>query len=951
MNDKLFMSRCNESEVNQHIQTLNDYTLLLTKDTHNLYTKVNGSRVHLATGSTLFSVDQPILKELSVFATNDEGIALTKDKYYGICGNDDSTYRICDSTTYDGELIGILDSTTPVDGKYIIKLIENKNVFTDVASEMVKWKPVYIGNYRGTIIAVVNPNKLDTVFGIGGVVTDVTSNPLVGKFTFNSFLLQATYFAKLHTDDEHINDLINALLVGYYTKQEVDSLIVNLNGSITTLESKVNANSAKLEDVYTKNEVNIKLHDKADTSSIYNRVETDGKLERKADKLNTYTKTEVDNLVGTGVLPTPPQTEDIFGIIKDKSYRAITADYLVSQEAQPQQTSLLSMKDGKIYKSSRWDLGETNLTNTDATITLSGGSEGDLIVGSLWGNNGNGIGVAKNSNLNTIEFKDGKLIHKHGSYDNPDSEVILSRKDAYTKDETYTKDEVDNKVNQGGGTGSGLKSFEVDPTDKYKLIITDTADNKYNVNIYDSFIDFNSNGGIHAERQESYNTDVYYWKHPMGLNVEMPIPLRHFTTKRAKGCLSILAEGDIDVIKVAKPYQTIKFGGYISAFYGISYDDCNNDQRKGYFRRVVKAYVRRDPSDSWRLLNEKPYTWTDPHVMMTNERTNFVPDSLFNTPDYPCEIRFTLTYTHYGDNPSASFVRDWKWGISVFPSVEYRTYGFTFEAKNAIPSNWTEFTVDSNLVTVESILDMVKAEHYTKQESIDLVDAKITTKADKSELEDKVDRTELSEYANKDDLYLKADRTELSLKADKTSVYDKSEVHRKEDVYHISETYNKLEVDSLIANNSGGSGGGNPTLPQETGLFAMDKLCNYKKITPSNLGMTSVTTNSLVTTGSTSNSPFSTAGWSISSGSLLTTYTGSYVEAKGNDNKYIRMGTMLDGLGNGIGSEWGSHISALLVRRDGLYTHNGTDSAKAKKLATVDDLLALETKINLLLNK
>ncbi|MGL5056693.1 MAG: hypothetical protein ACRC6A_04920, partial [Fusobacteriaceae bacterium] len=192
--DQLFMARCNESDVSTFINTLNDYTLLLTKDTHNLYTKVNGSRVHLGTGSTLFALDQPIHKELSIYATNLDNFTLSAGKYYGVCGNTDDTYRLCESTQYDGELLGVLDSLDKVDSdKYVLKLISNKNVFTDDASEMVAWKPVYIGTYQNTILAVVNPSKLDTVFGIAGVVSEVTSNPLVGRYTFNSFLLQSTY--------------------------------------------------------------------------------------------------------------------------------------------------------------------------------------------------------------------------------------------------------------------------------------------------------------------------------------------------------------------------------------------------------------------------------------------------------------------------------------------------------------------------------------------------------------------------------------------------------------------------------------------------------------------------------------------------------------------------------------------------------------------------------------
>ncbi|MGL5749864.1 MAG: hypothetical protein ACRCXT_05005 [Paraclostridium sp.] len=371
MKDSLYLARCNEAEVNQYIQTLNDYTLLLTKDTHNLYTKVNGTRLHLATGSTLFSLDQPILKELSVFATNDDGVLLIQDRYYGICGNDDGTYRICESVEYDGELLGVLDSTIPVDGdKYVIKLIENKNVFTDVASEMVKWKPVYIGTYQNTIIAVVNPDKLDTVFGIGGVVTDITLNPLVGKFTYNGFLLQATYFARLHTDDEHIKDVVRMLLSDYYTKTEIDVMMQR----VTTLETQVTTNTNALNDVYTKNEINVKLHDKMNTSDSYNRTEIDGKLENKSDKVNTYTKTEVDNLIQTGTIPNMPDRGGLFAFDKNKAIQDIVPINLATKVIDNEDTKIITTtSDGRLWVSSDWlisELGISSPTNKNTFIDI-----------------------------------------------------------------------------------------------------------------------------------------------------------------------------------------------------------------------------------------------------------------------------------------------------------------------------------------------------------------------------------------------------------------------------------------------------------------------------------------------------------------------------------------------------------------------------------------------------
>lgn len=80
-----------------------------------------------------------------------------------------------------------------------------------------------------------------------------------------------------------------------YTKEEVDTL----------LEDK--ADKTDLDNVYTKTEVDTALADKADKSTTYTKTETDALLDAKVDdadlanyytKTETYTKTEVDTALG-----------------------------------------------------------------------------------------------------------------------------------------------------------------------------------------------------------------------------------------------------------------------------------------------------------------------------------------------------------------------------------------------------------------------------------------------------------------------------------------------------------------------------------------------------------------------------------------------------------------------------------------------------------------------------
>ena len=69
-----------------------------------------------------------------------------------------------------------------------------------------------------------------------------------------------------------------------YSKNEVDN----------SLDNKADKN-----DVYTKNEIDNNLNGKADANNIYTKTEVNNSLDNKADKNNVYTKTEVNNLLAS----------------------------------------------------------------------------------------------------------------------------------------------------------------------------------------------------------------------------------------------------------------------------------------------------------------------------------------------------------------------------------------------------------------------------------------------------------------------------------------------------------------------------------------------------------------------------------------------------------------------------------------------------------------------------
>nr|WP_315968731.1 YadA family autotransporter adhesin [Fusobacterium nucleatum] len=69
-----------------------------------------------------------------------------------------------------------------------------------------------------------------------------------------------------------------------YSKNEVDNSL---------------GNKADKNDVYTKNEIDNNLNGKADTNNVYTKNEVDNSLNGKANKNNVYTKTEVNNLLAS----------------------------------------------------------------------------------------------------------------------------------------------------------------------------------------------------------------------------------------------------------------------------------------------------------------------------------------------------------------------------------------------------------------------------------------------------------------------------------------------------------------------------------------------------------------------------------------------------------------------------------------------------------------------------
>lgn len=92
--------------------------------------------------------------------------------------------------------------------------------------------------------------------------------------------------------------------ISSYTKSEIDAKINDINSSVETCQSDINAlkqNKANTTDVYSKTEIDVMLENVGTSDDVYTKVEVDNLLSGKANATDVYSKTEIDNLI-TGAL-------------------------------------------------------------------------------------------------------------------------------------------------------------------------------------------------------------------------------------------------------------------------------------------------------------------------------------------------------------------------------------------------------------------------------------------------------------------------------------------------------------------------------------------------------------------------------------------------------------------------------------------------------------------------
>lgn len=281
--------------------------------------------------------------DLSVFATEDEMAAAIKDAIDNLPADKDTTYTL--------SLSGMELTLTPSEGEAQKVTIDayNKKEIDDKFAALPEDKDTkytaktndkvlkLTGTEFSTELNLVYDNKRISLTGINGeeiagfdasafvedgVLQDVSYNAETRELTFTwNIVVSAEGEDVIYkTDVVNIADLVDTYAAGhglnlsenaFSIKLASDSeefLSVDANGlKLSGVQSAIDAaKDAAIEDakkyavasaVYTKEEVNDLLDDKANSADVYTKTEADNLLNNKANSADVYSKTEADNLL------------------------------------------------------------------------------------------------------------------------------------------------------------------------------------------------------------------------------------------------------------------------------------------------------------------------------------------------------------------------------------------------------------------------------------------------------------------------------------------------------------------------------------------------------------------------------------------------------------------------------------------------------------------------------
>lgn len=273
---------------------------------------------------------------------------------------------------------------------------------------------------------------------------DVTCDYYIDRFQLDDVMSDVV-------DSKYMHDELNkkADVESVYTKEEVDNAIASIP-------------ETDLSNYYTKDEV-YKKDETYNKGEVYSKSEThssehiDNKLGEKADVTNVYTKAEIDGKFNElesegGQITLPDDIGDgLCALNKAKEFVAIKPKTLNPNLAgtgiSAGSTPIFSNADGTEFQTSdKWKFSDDLMENKTGTIALNGGAGHVIHVGRTCATAEHyGIDFSGNKNDFSYVISDHNtqnLIHVTGTDINPEEQIVLTTKNAYTKEQVYDKNET-----------------------------------------------------------------------------------------------------------------------------------------------------------------------------------------------------------------------------------------------------------------------------------------------------------------------------------------------------------------------------------------------------------------------------------------------------------------------------------------------------------------------------
>ena len=391
--------------------------------------------------------------DLSVFATEDEMAAAIKDAIDNLPEDKNTTYTLSLSgmeltlTPSEGEAQTVtIDaySKKEIDDKFAALPEDKDTTYTAKADDKVL--KLTGTEFSTELNLVYNNNRISltgidgeeiagfdaSVFVEDGVLQDVEYNADTRELTFTWNVVIGTEGDKIiyKTDVVSIADLVDVYTAGngldltdnkFSVKIAEGSeafLSVDANGlKLSGVQSAIDAaKDAAIEDakkyaeasaVYTKEEVNDLLDDKANSADVYTKTEADNLLNNKANNADVYSKTEADNL-----LSAKANAADVYA--KSETYTQKQVDDLLdgiqagsSESAASVNTKLEALKktlNNEIYGNDE-GTGDSRIDTAEAKLSgIAAGAQVNVIE-SVVVNNGDAEATHPHKLTATLEGK------------------------------------------------------------------------------------------------------------------------------------------------------------------------------------------------------------------------------------------------------------------------------------------------------------------------------------------------------------------------------------------------------------------------------------------------------------------------------------------------------------------------------------------------------------------